>query len=89
MMLDVTAQCRGVRGRDVHVRPGERQEPADRLGAGEDGALREMLQERLCVQLCDLAAQAEAATARLLGLTGISGAMPADTSPQTPVDPPA
>jgi len=37
----------------------------------------------------DLAVLAEAATARLLGLTGISGAMPADTSPQTPADPPA
>ncbi len=37
----------------------------------------------------DLAILAEAATARLLGLSGISGAMPADTAPQTPADPPA
>jgi len=36
----------------------------------------------------DLAAQAEAATAALLGLR-TSGAEPADTAPQTPADPPA
>ena len=37
----------------------------------------------------ELAAQAEAATAGLLGLVRPSDAMPADTAPQTPADPPA
>jgi 1-acyl-sn-glycerol-3-phosphate acyltransferase len=37
----------------------------------------------------DLAVLAEAATAKLLGLTGISDAKPAGTAPQTPADPPA
>ncbi len=37
----------------------------------------------------ELAAQAEATTARLWGLVRTSGAVPADTAPQTPADPPA
>jgi 1-acyl-sn-glycerol-3-phosphate acyltransferase len=37
----------------------------------------------------ELAAQAEAATAGLLGLVRPSDTMPADTAPQTPADPPA
>jgi len=37
----------------------------------------------------ELAAQAEAATAWLLGLTKTSDATPAGSAPQTPADPPA